>query len=291
MSVTITATAASAATGAFTRAVDAARQCLAAAELEPSDLHMLVHVGLYREDNVVEPALAALVQEAIGMRPDYLLTRDPFTGFSFDLMNGDCGFLTAVQLAQAFLVPGGPRNMLVVAADGHPGGRPHPAFPYAEAGGAALLTLSDSGRGFGRVTLDSDRAHPVQRRGYLDLDTMGTEGRRTVTIEQDLDVPALTTRAVDAAAARLREDGADPERTLLVTSLPTPGFGIGIAEGLGLPATAAVTLDGVDADPRTSALTLAYHHAAGTGRLGAYDTVLFVAADAGSTIATALYTL
>ncbi|MEU7600644.1 hypothetical protein AB0B78_31565 [Streptomyces sp. NPDC040724] len=291
MPVTITATATSAATGAFARAVDAAQQCLDAASLEPSDLHMLVHVGLYREDNVVEPALAALVQEAIGMRPDYLLTRDPFTGFSFDLMNGDCGFLTAVQIAQAFLAPGGPQNMLVVAADGHPSGRPHPGFPYAEAGSAALLTLSDSGGGFGRVTLGSDRGQPVQRRGYLDLATMGTEGRRTVTIEQDLDVPALTSRAVDAAAARLREGGADPERTLLITSLPTPRFGIDIADALGLPETAAVTLDGVDADPRTSALPLAYHRAAGTGRFEAYDTVLFVAADAGSTIATALYTL
>ena len=44
----------------------AARACLAHAGREPGDVDMLINAGIYREDNMGEPALAALIQEDIG---------------------------------------------------------------------------------------------------------------------------------------------------------------------------------------------------------------------------------
>ena len=44
----------------------AARTCLAHAGREPGDVDMLINAGIYREDNMGEPALAALIQEDIG---------------------------------------------------------------------------------------------------------------------------------------------------------------------------------------------------------------------------------
>ena len=44
----------------------AARACLTNAGKEPGDVDLLINAGVYREDNMGEPALAALIQEDIG---------------------------------------------------------------------------------------------------------------------------------------------------------------------------------------------------------------------------------
>ena len=63
----------------------AARACLAHAGKKPGDIDMLINAGIYREDNMGEPALAALIQEDIGAN----LGQPPIGGhgtFSFDLV-------------------------------------------------------------------------------------------------------------------------------------------------------------------------------------------------------------
>jgi hypothetical protein len=45
------------------------RACFARAHLEAGDIDLIVHAGLYREDNLCEPALAALIQEDIAANP------------------------------------------------------------------------------------------------------------------------------------------------------------------------------------------------------------------------------
>ena len=62
-----------------------------------ADVDMLINAGIYREDNMGEPALAALIQEDIGANRG----QPPIGGhgtFSFDLMNGTCGVISAIQL-------------------------------------------------------------------------------------------------------------------------------------------------------------------------------------------------
>src|SRR5271169_212687 len=83
----------------------AARTCLEHARREPGDIDMLINAGIYREDNMGEPALAALIQEDIGANPG----QPPVGGqgtFSFDLMNGICGVINATQLEAGLLRSG-----------------------------------------------------------------------------------------------------------------------------------------------------------------------------------------
>jgi len=108
------------------RLADAAtRACLAQAGRMPVDLDMLINAGVYREDSMGEPALAALIQEDIGAN----LGHPPIGGrgtFSFDLINGTCGVLTAIQVEAGFLRSGYrdikhvPRVFIA-----HPNGLPH----------------------------------------------------------------------------------------------------------------------------------------------------------------------
>ena len=97
----------------------AARACLAHAGKEPGDIDMLINAGIYREDNMGEPALAALIQEDIGAN----LGQPPIGGhgtFSFDLLNGTCGVITAIQLESGLLSSGVIRLGAIVASDVDP---------------------------------------------------------------------------------------------------------------------------------------------------------------------------
>ena len=83
-------------------AVNASRDCIRNAGREPDDIDLLINAGIYRDRNLGEPALAAMIQEDIGAHPE-----NPHAGshgtFSFDVVNGSCGVLTALQVVDGFL--------------------------------------------------------------------------------------------------------------------------------------------------------------------------------------------
>ncbi|GGO91756.1 hypothetical protein [Wenjunlia tyrosinilytica] len=291
--------------------------CLGRAGIDAADVDVLINVGVYRDLNIVEPSIAALISKRIGINLDYLHWPDQRAGFSFDLMNGACGMLNAVQAADALLSTGSARRVMVVSADTHPSMDRSRAgtdeFPYASTGAALLLEHTDDDRGFGRVHHRSlPGRHGVN--GYLPLREAGPTGRNTIVIDRDDDVlDRMLDLAVDAVLATLaaQNSGTDDtgpvalDRTLLITSQPSPGFAaelakrLGLAPGfaaqlakrLGLPADGAVTVDGVHGDPHTSALVHGYKQAQETDQLTGHDRVLFVAVGAGLTSAAAFYRL
>lgn len=268
--------------GSIAHASAAATACLEQAGVRPDQVDLLVNVGVYRDANMAEPAMSALIQKEVGINLDFVRDPSPKAGFSFDLMNGACGALNAVQVAGAFLETGSAEYVLVVSGDAHPStdGTPHPAgssFPYATLGAAMLLERSWE-RGFGRLHTTTSTGSPGLE-GYIDLTVMESAGRHQITVERDNDyaerlADLLATSVRDYAAA----DGLDLTRTLLVTSQPTPDFAADIARRTG---AAAVTVAGVDGDPHSSALILGYHQAVAAGLIEQYDTVLFAAAGAG----------
>ena len=124
----------------------AGKECLESAGVLPTDVDLLINVGLYRDRILGEPALASLVQEDIGINPE-----DPHPGghgsFSFDVANGACGALTALQLADRFLQAGTIQKALIVSSDADPGHRLASSFPFRPAGGAVLCVHDTTQRG------------------------------------------------------------------------------------------------------------------------------------------------
>ena len=98
---------------------DAARTCFSLAGCQPSDVDMLINVGVYREDSMGEPALAALIQEDVGANLGHPPTGGPGT-FSFDLLNGACGVITAAQIESGLLRSGVIQLGAVVSSDVQP---------------------------------------------------------------------------------------------------------------------------------------------------------------------------
>ena len=125
----------------------AARACLAQAGRQPGDVDLLINTGVYREDNLGEPALAALIQEDIGANPG----QPPVGGhgtFSFDLINGTCGVISAIQLEAGLLRSGVIRLGAVVTSDAEPGLESPHRPPFRPVGGALLLSWDEGIPGF-----------------------------------------------------------------------------------------------------------------------------------------------
>jgi 3-oxoacyl-[acyl-carrier-protein] synthase III len=131
-------------------AVAAARGCLQRAGRAPSDVDLLVNAGIYHDRNMGEPALAALIQQDIGANPE-----DPHADahgtFSFDVANGTCGVLTALQIVDGFLRSHTIERALIVASDADPGHGMSEHFPFSPVGAALLCHWSEDDYGLGRV--------------------------------------------------------------------------------------------------------------------------------------------
>jgi 3-oxoacyl-[acyl-carrier-protein] synthase-3 len=198
--------------------------------------------------------------------------------------------LNAVQVAGAFLASGSAEYALVVSGDTHPSGQPAADFPYASVGAAMLLRRTvDDEVGFGRIhTAGSHDSAGTGVTGFMDVAAAGAKGRERISVRRDADHGQ---RLVDFATQEVRRhaaaEGVDLADVLLVASRPTPTFGAEVAGRLGIDPAAVVSVDSVDGDPHSSALTLGYHEAA--ERSAQYPMVLFLAVGAGPSVVCSFY--
>lgn len=270
--------------GTVDRGVAAGRKCLDGADA--ASVRVLINIGVYRDSNIVEPAVAALVQKRLGLGLRYETGTDPV--FSFDVINGPCGWLSAVQAAAA-LLPSSAGRCLVVAGDGHPGVHRRHRFPYAATGAAALLSFEPGAAGFGAVHTLATSTRPALH-GYVDLSTMGTRGRETITIDDTATATAtddLVKMAIEVAQRCLASEDVNPEQLALVASQPCPEFAFRVGEELGIDEVHAAP-GGFGQNPHTAAPLHAYH-AASQAAVSARRDLLFVTGGAGPIVSACLY--
>ncbi|BDB41863.1 MULTISPECIES: 3-oxoacyl-[acyl-carrier-protein] synthase III C-terminal domain-containing protein [Mycobacterium] len=266
-------------------AVAAANKCLHHARCDPSELDLVVNAGIYRDRNLGEPALAALIQDDIGANPE-----DPHAGahgtFSFDIANGSCGVLTALQIVDGFLRSRAIRRALVVAGDADPGHGMSEHFPFSPTGAALLCGWRDDGYGLGPVSWVNATENPEQAESLVA--TVGfADGRNVLRFGQS---PAMDENFAAAAAQAVRDCLAAESLRLaeldrIVAAPARDGFHSALAEHLGVPSE-MIAVAG-DQRVHTAALAAAYDELLPHLRAGAR--VLFVAAGAGVTAGAALY--
>jgi 3-oxoacyl-[acyl-carrier-protein] synthase III len=261
----------------------AARACLARAGRTSREVDLLLNVGLYRDRNLGEPALAALIQEDIGANPE-----DPPAGgrgtFSFDLANGACGVLTALQVADGFLRAGTIERALVVASDADPGHRLSAEFPYAPTGGALLCRWADGGglRAFHWAT-EPGTAHLAGATVSFD------DGRHKLHVDRHASFGDVAVAwAAKAATALLDEQSMGPDDVDLVVLSPLgAGRDRQLAELVGVDAERVACIAAEPA-PHTAGLIASLVDAEQSGRLTAARRIVLVAAGAGVTAGAAL---
>lgn len=275
----------------------AARVCLKQSGKEPGDIDMLINAGVYREDNIGEPALAALIQEDIGAN-----LGQPHIGghgtFSFDLMNGTCGVLSAIRVEAGFLRSGIIRLGAIVTSDVDPDLAGPGTAPFRPLGGAMLLDWDDSLAGF---TDFGAETFPE----YEDLFGSGLNwqvrhgpraprraaGRSQMVIDER---PGYQARLVDCAEEATRRflrrlDMGMDEVDLLVPAPSSSGFVDALRLRLGVPGDRVAYVTEDLEDGYTTGHIAALQAAIKSGRLGEARNTLMVAAGAGITVVLALY--
>jgi 3-oxoacyl-[acyl-carrier-protein] synthase-3 len=275
----------------------AARTCLARAGKEPGDVDMLINAGIYREDNMGEPALAALVQEDIGAN----LGQPPIGGhgtFSFDLLNGTCGVITAIQIESGLLDSGVIRLGAIVTSDVDPDHQAPGATLLRPVGGALLLGRDDSLAGFtdfyaetfpeyedlfeSGLVWHKRHGHRVPRRAA---------GQHEMAIEEKPGYEARLADCAEEASRRfLRRLGMGwGEIDLIVPTPSSPHFLDALMSRLGVPGDRVAYLTEDLEGAYTTGSIAALQAAIRSGRLGEARTTLMLAAGAGITVALALY--
>ncbi|MFE3541800.1 hypothetical protein ACFXK0_02375 [Nocardia sp. NPDC059177] len=263
------------------QAAAAAGAALTAAGCRTDQVDALINVGVYRDANLVEPAIAALIQQAAGIGLDYRAGDVPC--LSFDLMNGACGVVNAVGVAASLLADLPAGHVVVVSGDAHPSNRADAEFAFQPVGAALVLENSSEAIGFGGVHVSAGDTLPDPQ-GYVQLVAMGAEGRSSLTVELATGTGELVEHAAAAAREALAADGLDAAEVVLLCGKPTPDFAATLAAELGV---GTVLTDDFAGDAHTSALTAAFVAAREAGVTD--RPLLFVAADGGPTAAAVTY--
>ncbi|MBT4290596.1 MAG: hypothetical protein HOD92_24995 [Deltaproteobacteria bacterium] len=138
-------------------AADAAIHSIQKANLNPEQIEILINTGIYRTDNIGEPAMAAVIQDLIKAHPFGIKKKrlpPKNQTFSFDLMNGGCGFINAIQLIDGLMNSGSLHKGIIVTADVEP--RPGFSEGYSFAPIAAALILKPGKKNQGFIQFGSD---------------------------------------------------------------------------------------------------------------------------------------
>ncbi|MEV4236156.1 hypothetical protein AB0J47_13345 [Nocardia sp. NPDC049737] len=264
----------------FELATRAAASCLEQAGITPEQVGMLINAGVFRDQNICEPAVSALIQKRIGIGLEYAPGRVP--AFSFDLMNGGTGLLHAIATAECFLVSGEVSYALLVAGDTHPSTERHvDGFPYSTSAAAILLGTSNTTGGFGALHT-TDTAGPADPIAWVAMGEVGANGRSAMSTKAGAD--DLVELAAVAVRDCLRAEGLDATdfaegRAVLLAPTWTLAFRARLASALGFTSEAIVGIDPSVDNPYSAAPVHAYVSARDSGALAAARTVLFLAAD------------
>jgi 3-oxoacyl-[acyl-carrier-protein] synthase III len=127
-------------------ATTAAENCFNRSIYSKSDIDILIHAGIHREDFVCEPALATLIAGNLDINSDPEYGKDKKT-FAFDIANGSISFLNACYTACAMITSENHKRVMTLASEVENNrtddGRT--TLGLVETGSAAILDLTPAG--------------------------------------------------------------------------------------------------------------------------------------------------
>ncbi|HTI77586.1 MAG TPA: 3-oxoacyl-[acyl-carrier-protein] synthase III C-terminal domain-containing protein, partial [Mycobacterium sp.] len=243
---------AAATVGSVENAARAAMACLENADLEPSQLGLLIHAGVYRDDFIAEPAIAAFIAGDIGANDDIQSDHDTKT-LAFDVLNGAVGFLNACQVAAQMIGGGKVEYGMVVASEteNNAAEGDHPPLGVQQTGSAVVLRESDDAVGFGRFVFHHDPEHADALTTY----TQQAAGQTWLQIERE---PKLATHYLDMVPAAVEEllelEGLDrSDIKVVVPPFLAADDRTELAQRIGIDIARFVEFDG-ECDPFTSSV-------------------------------------
>lgn len=276
-------------------AIRAARSALRSAGRRPDQVGMLINTGVYRDEHIIEPAMAPFIQRGIAANSTFPLDADCGT-FSFDLSNGGCGFLTAIHVLDGFIRSRRVELALVVTSDADPEPDRSQNYCFEAAGAALLLAPASAEEGFVAFHSCTFGEHERQYRGLLrhvadgDEETQDDRLRLRLWIEES---ESYVESCIESGLATVEEFStalgvAFEEIDLFLPSLHPRGFAEALSRRLGLAEKTPVLRSPA---PRvhTAATAFGLQTAMADGSWARARNVLFLTVGAGINVSAALY--
>jgi amino acid adenylation domain-containing protein len=260
-------------------AVQAATACLDRSRFDRAALGLIIHAGVYRDDFLSEPAVAALVAGELGLNGDVQSPDGPKT-LAFDVLNGAVGFLNACHVAAGMIGAGKAAHAMVVASEIE-NNTPESGYPLngiSQTGSAMMLSRSDGTEGFGRFIFQ----HHPEYSGALATYTQQHRGRAWLQIDRDPNLADLYASCIPSAAKELLTlEGLDPaDIAIVLAPYLSPAPLSELAARIGISRSRFVDLP-VDTDPFTSSLPYGLEHARRHGLARPGDIALIVTVGSG----------
>lgn len=261
-------------------AANAGTECIARSGKNRTDIDLLINIGIYRDKNILEPAMSSIIQKKLELNADPLKTRMMQQTFSFDLVYGTVSFINAIEIIDAMMQTKESRNALVVSGDVHPSKTHQDNFPFTPLERACFFSRNNGKRRPGRFLYDTSvkGCSGLTGRAFLQPDG---QNLLTIDIENDYCEQGLSF-AVNAIARGIQNKLIDlSDVSAVIASQPGPDFGRNLAKGIGLDPDMAIDTFGTYGDTHSSALILGYHFGIEQKIIVPEDRVLFVAVGSG----------
>ncbi|MGV0747431.1 amino acid adenylation domain-containing protein [Mycolicibacter minnesotensis] len=271
-------------------AVDAATACLADSGVERTDVGLVIHAGIYRDDFLSEPAVATLVAGEVGINAEPESADAPKT-FAFDVLNGAVGFLNGCHVAAGMIGAGRTGHAMVLASEVE-NNTPESGYPrngISETGSAIMLSPSSGPEGFGRFVF----GHHPEYRGALATYTQERDGRMWLRIDRDPNLAAIYVSCLPSSVKELLTlEGLAPEDIAVVFPPYLPGAALDeLAAHIGVDRSRFVDLEaqGQTSDPFTSTLPYQIADARRRGLVKPGDVALIMAVGSGVEVGCTTY--
>lgn len=268
---------------------DAANRCFEQSEFERKEIDLLMSVGTYRTEFVMEPAIAALAACRLSINEDRQ-PGDEHKTLAFDLLSGPVGFLKSCYMMGELARAGQIEQGMVLASEVENNREvmPDAILGLEEMASAVVLSESlDETSGFLAFSFQDFIEDYGAKRTYA---SWNEEGLCYLHIERDTDLRTRYMAAVQAAVPKfLNEQNIDrSEIALLLPPQISPDFVAGVADALEfLPEQTVSIAEG--GNLATSSTPAAYLHAVESGLAKPGDLGLMINVGAGIQVACALY--
>ena len=268
-------------------AVKAATACLDNSGVDPAAVDLILYAGVYRDDFIAEPAIAALVAGELGINDDIESPDDPKT-FAFDVLNGAVGFLNACQIGVQMIGAGKAEHVMVVASEieNNSVDNGHPLYGLSETGSAVILSRAGDTDGFGRFVFHHHPEYSEALTTYF----QHRDGQSWLQIDGD---PNLATRYLDCIPAAVEEllKLEEVDASEIAAVFPpylSDADRTELAERLNIPSSRFVDL-ATESDPFSSCLPYGLQHARRRNLVRSGDIGLIVTVGSGVQIGCATY--
>jgi 3-oxoacyl-[acyl-carrier-protein] synthase III len=266
-------------------------RCLRASSYGKDDVELLIYSGVYRDDFIGEPAVAAMIAGQAKLNDAGVSAAGKKT-FAFDLLNGALGFLNGCCVGAGMIQAGDYRTVMVVASEIENNAR-IPGAPrrgVAEAGSAVILDHSPDGAvGFGTAVFMSFPQYADALTSWV----VNEDGRPILRVERRSDLEDIYLECVSSTVEELLRQEAlgMADVAAIVPPSVSAGFGARLAEALNVERDRVLDAATDGGELFSSAIAYGFARAITRPRARAGDIALMISVGSGIQAGAALYYL